>query len=297
MAYNNNPYLDSNQQRHNLPPLRAPAGYDQVAHPPASPRLDSAYDNSDIQDDPYSQNPNMPAGARFYGAGMQDYSRQSLAASEVSLHHPQGSQQHLGSPYADTPNGAGYSPSASFVKGYGGGNYDQYRDEPDSHEMAYRGDSRSNTEKGAVAGYGAEKQGKSRRTLWIIIAVVILLIAAAGVCVYLFIIKPKSDESTDGGSSPGKNNSTVTTRPYTFALTGGDGSQVLKDDNTTFVYHNALGGKWVYDPSKPFDDSAQAQKYTPPLSQKWDWSQRIRGCVPPGSSPFHDDTAHTFSSA
>ncbi|KAH7107767.1 glycoside hydrolase [Auriculariales sp. MPI-PUGE-AT-0066] len=279
MAYNNNPYGNA---RPNVAPLRPPQGYDQVAHPPPSPRLDSAYDNSDIQDDPYSQNPNLPpAGGRFYGAGMNnDYSRQSLAASEVSLHHPQGSQQNLGSPYADTPRG-GYaeSPNASFVKGYGGAG--AYRDEPDSHEMAYRGDSRSyespmpekrdpyGSRDAAAAGGG----GKSKRKLIIGILIAVLVIAIAGVCVYIFIIKPKSDDSKSTGT--GKNSSSSSN--YNFALTGADGSKVLKDDNTTFVYSNKLGGKWVYDPNNPYDDSAQAQSYTPALSKAWNWSDRIRG--------------------
>lgn len=40
-------------------------------------------------------------------------------------------------------------------------------------------------------------------------------------------------------------------------------------NGTTFIYTNQFGGNWV---STPFDDSAQAQSYTPPLNQPWDYS-------------------------
>jgi glucan 1,3-beta-glucosidase len=40
-------------------------------------------------------------------------------------------------------------------------------------------------------------------------------------------------------------------------------------DGSTFIYQNQFGGYWV---SEPFNDSAQAQSYSPPLNQPWDYS-------------------------
>ncbi|EJD53290.1 glycoside hydrolase [Auricularia subglabra TFB-10046 SS5] len=266
----------------NVPPLRVPTGYDAVAHPPPSPRLESAYSsNADIQDDPYLQNPNMPPG-RFYGQGMQgDYSRQSLAASEVSLHHPAGGNASMDSPYPNTPYdsatpGGGYKNSSSA-------HFNPYRDEPDAHQMSYLGDSRTYEsssslppEKSRGNMYASPSGGKSKKRLIFGIVAAVIVVAAIGVCVYIFIIKPKSDDNdSEGGTSkPGKG----TTPPKNLIRTGGDGSTVTMGDGTTFTYRNQFGGFWVDDPDNPFNDTAQAQSYTPPLNQPWVYgTNRIRG--------------------
>jgi glucan 1,3-beta-glucosidase len=37
------------------------------------------------------------------------------------------------------------------------------------------------------------------------------------------------------------------------------------------TYDNSFGGTWVWDPSNPFNNEAQAQNYTPALNQNWTW--------------------------
>ncbi|KZV84050.1 glycoside hydrolase family 5 protein [Exidia glandulosa HHB12029] len=50
------------------------------------------------------------------------------------------------------------------------------------------------------------------------------------------------------------------------------------EDGTTFTYKNSFDGFWVYDPNDPFNDTAQAQSYSPPLNQPWKYgTDRIRG--------------------
>lgn len=258
-----------------LAPLQTPAGYDAVQRAPASPRFEPSYDDvRDIQDDPYAQNPNLPPQGRFYGHAMQnDYSRQSLAASEISLHHPQGG--NMESPY--TP----YD-SANPYRGGSSQQFAAYHDEPDSHQMAYLGDSRSYGNQGmeksdvfaTVASRG--ESSKKKRIVWMVIAGLII-VAIAAVCVYLFIIKPKSDDKKPASGGK-KDDTTGGTKAQNFVTTGKDGSTVTTTDGKTFTYHNSFGGFWVFDPNNPFDDSAQAQSYSAPLNQPWKYgTDRIRG--------------------
>lgn len=39
------------------------------------------------------------------------------------------------------------------------------------------------------------------------------------------------------------------------------------------TYDNPHGGKWVWDPSNPFNNDAQAQSWTPALSANWTWGR------------------------
>lgn len=266
-------------QGQNLPPIRTPSGYDAVQLPPPSPRLDSAFsDNRDIQDDPYLQNPNLPPQQnRFYGAAMHnDYQRQSLAGSEVSLHHPQGAS--IDSPY--TP----YESTPAFRSPVGGPqsasnqHFDPYRDEPDSHQMAYLGGSRPYEppapEKLRQPAYPPPRSSGKKKRIIIIAIVALVILAAAAVCVYIFIIKPKSADD-DSSKPAGSKDSTA---PKNLITTGGDGSTVTMDDGSAFTYKNSFGGFWVYDPNAPFNDTAQAQSYVPPLNQPWKFgTDRIRG--------------------
>lgn len=84
-----------------------------------------------------------------------------------------------------------------------------------------------------------------------------------------------------GGSGGGGNNGTDTGGgggPTAAPITGGDGSTVTTDKNTTFTYKNAFGGFWVDDPNDPFNFNAQAQSWIPPLNQSWNFAKnRIFG--------------------
>ncbi|KAI1785382.1 glycoside hydrolase [Ganoderma leucocontextum] len=84
--------------------------------------------------------------------------------------------------------------------------------------------------------------------------------------------------SNVGGAGQGGDPSHPGSHPKTAVVTGGDGSTVTKEDDSIFTYHNPFGGYWVYDAANPFNNSARANAWTPPLSASWNWSRdRIHG--------------------
>ncbi len=97
--------------------------------------------------------------------------------------------------------------------------------------------------------------------------------------VYFFLIRPK--QSTTGScnttshsptnNNPGHHNNNLVTW-------GTDGSVVTKDDGSTFIYNNTLGGYWVFDPANPLNNTARAQATTPALNEPWNYGvDLIRG--------------------
>ncbi len=124
--------------------------------------------------------------------------------------------------------------------------------------------------------YAAPRTKTKRKALicGIVIAALIILIIAIAVPVYFFVIKKKGGSSGSSSSGSGQTGSTSPTggnTQTTASITGGDGSIVTKDDGSTFVYNNTLGGYWVFDPANPLNESARAQSYSPPLSEQWKW--------------------------
>ncbi|KAG8916641.1 hypothetical protein FRC01_002946 [Tulasnella sp. 417] len=62
------------------------------------------------------------------------------------------------------------------------------------------------------------------------------------------------------------------------SFTGGDGSTIITETGATFAYANKFGGTWYDDPNDPFNNNAQAQSWSPPLSQEWDYQNHpMRG--------------------
>jgi len=139
----------------------------------------------------------------------------------------------------------------------------------------------------------AEKQSayapyasKSRRNTIILSAIgaVVLLLIAVILPVYFLVIKHNSNAAAAQQSQTGTASSpsaTGTATPSKSALiTGGDGSTVTMEDGTTLTYSNPFGGSWYYDPTDPFNNAAQAQSWSPPLNQTFNYgSDRIRGYV------------------
>lgn len=125
----------------------------------------------------------------------------------------------------------------------------------------------------------AGKRGGSRRRL------IILAAALAGVVVLALVIalpvvltrkngNPSNNTSQPGGgdgggggggggdgggNGNGGGNGGGGEPPVSAPITGGDGSTVTTDKNTTFTYRNSFGGFWVQDPDDPFNMNAQAQ--------------------------------------
>ncbi|KAJ3981724.1 glycoside hydrolase family 5 protein [Lentinula detonsa] len=114
-----------------------------------------------------------------------------------------------------------------------------------------------------------------------ILAVIVLAVILP---VYFKIIKPKQNQndsaspaSASAGSSSVGSGSGNPTSP-SGATSGGDGSEIILDDGTTFTYKNSFGGYWVYDPNDPFNNNARPNSWTPPLNTSWDWTtDRIYG--------------------
>ncbi|KAI0915319.1 hypothetical protein AcV5_003824 [Taiwanofungus camphoratus] len=119
-------------------------------------------------------------------------------------------------------------------------------------------------------------------------AVLAIVVLAVVLPVYFVVVKPRRHHGSSsnlgtGGSGGGNGNgggkgSGANPESPTGATTGGNGSVVVMDDGTNFTYINPFGGYWVYDPKNPFDTSARANSWTPPLNTSWDWgADRIFG--------------------
>ncbi|PFH50439.1 glycoside hydrolase family 5 protein [Amanita thiersii Skay4041] len=106
-------------------------------------------------------------------------------------------------------------------------------------------------------------------------ALVGLTVLAVILPVYFTVIKPKKDSGDQQEQSEGN---AAGDESQTDPTTGGDGSTVVMEDGTKFVYANKFGGFWVFDPKDPFNNNAQPNSWTPPLNQSWNWGKdRING--------------------
>jgi len=134
----------------------------------------------------------------------------------------------------------------------------------------------------------SEKQQRKRNPLlYAVIGLVALAVIAVAVVVpvYFKVIKTNKSATTASSSNGGSPSASPTASPTGgnnpssgVVTTGGDGSTVTKDDGTTFTYNNKFGGFWVFDPANPFNNSARAQSWSPPLSQEWKYgTDVIRG--------------------
>ncbi|KAG8819541.1 hypothetical protein FRC19_009715 [Serendipita sp. 401] len=141
---------------------------------------------------------------------------------------------------------------------------------------------------GQVPLYGSQQTNRRRpkmncvTKLIIIVCALLLLAVAVFVPLWFFVLRDKlghgghssSSSSSNHNSNNGANSGTTATNngdEQHVVTTGGDGSLVTKDDGSTFMYNNTFGGFWVLDPSNPLNESAQAQSWTKPLSQQWQW--------------------------
>lgn len=130
----------------------------------------------------------------------------------------------------------------------------------------------------------------SRKKLFFVLGgVAAFIIVAVAVAVPVAITQTKKSSSSSNSSSSepsttGPDNSGTgetggpTSSGPTSAVTGGDGTTITTDKGTTFTYVNKFGGVWYDDPNDPYNNNAQAQSWSPPLSQEWDYQNTpIRG--------------------
>lgn len=253
--------------------------------------------------DPYSQHMSAPplddelnlnepsinlVRPRFLGTLDGEGIRQSLAS--VGSSRPQSENAH--SLYALNPESlsARGSPNLHSDPAFSA----PYRDDPRSPSVDVFDGPSVPMESFSQARFLKEKQAlyasptsKSRRRNVIVLAAlggVILLIVIVVVPVYFLAIKPHSNKSSSSQSSHSTATSPSSTgspsSPKSAAITGGDGSTVTMDDGTTFTYHNSFGGFWYYNPKDPLNNGAQAQSWTPPLNETFNYGTNpIRGCV------------------
>lgn len=140
-------------------------------------------------------------------------------------------------------------------------------------------------EKGEPAG------GKSRKKLWIGLAAAFVILAGLGVGLGVGLTQRNRNTTNAGNASAGQgqeiveNGSTRTTTPSATSTSaqasatptqptfGLQGSTILLANGTNVTYDNPYGGRWVWDPENPFNNTAQAQSYTPALNEQWKWGQ------------------------
>jgi len=222
---------------------------------------------------------NLPPGAshpRFLGAALYDDPSFSFRDSYASQNTFQTAQSFANSSvYALNPD-----PATPAEAQFSGTYHDDPRDtennagspgHPGSPSPQYLAEKRTTY---------AVPRVKSKRGLIIggaILAAAIVLVAVV-VPVYFAVIKPKSSNAAASTSS-GAPNPTSTSQPAsTTVVTGGDGSKITTEDGTTFTYSNPFGGTWYWDPKDPFNNNAQAQSWTPPINQTFQFgTDRIFG--------------------
>ncbi|PWN51778.1 glycoside hydrolase [Violaceomyces palustris] len=136
--------------------------------------------------------------------------------------------------------------------------------------------------------YGKPKEQYSAKKKGLILCAVAILI---GILVTVIVVPitqvllKKNDDSIKSSSQGGQGDesaggtSTSTSAPSTPTRTvsvyGYNGSEIDLGNGKKFMYINNFGGHWV---SQPLNDSAQAQNYTPPLDQEFDYiNNRILG--------------------
>ncbi|SGY89872.1 BQ5605_C039g11774 [Microbotryum silenes-dioicae] len=170
----------------------------------------------------------------------------------------------------------------------GMGVYDKYEDHEMSDKSKRRGASNvaggRKLAKDGKVGFWGRLSGRGRKFL-LLLALVILLIIIFAVAIPTAIIKhknEKSDAASGSSGTTGKGTHTTSataakgiptgasgSKDWKTAAYGGDGSIVYTEDGSSFTYNNSFGGFWV---SIPFNDTAQAQDYVPPLNKEWDYS-------------------------
>ncbi|KAH6910207.1 ectomycorrhiza-upregulated exo-beta-1,3-glucanase GH5 [Coprinopsis sp. MPI-PUGE-AT-0042] len=113
-----------------------------------------------------------------------------------------------------------------------------------------------------------------RRILTLVAGAILILALSIGLPLGLSFSRkaPASLTSNGTGLAPGETDS-ANPLPHDFTVSGGDGSEIITEDGSTFVYSNKFGGFWVFDPNDPFNDSAQPNSWTPSLNQSWDFTK------------------------
>lgn len=142
--------------------------------------------------------------------------------------------------------------------------------------------------------YAPPNKSKRKFIIGAIVVGVVIAAIAIVVALYFTVIKKSgktsdainnnngnNNNNTDNNNNNNNNNGNNNNTTNTFLKSGGDGSIIHLDDGTNMTYSNPFGGIWYWDPEDPFNNDAQAQSWTPPLNQSFNWgTDRIFGSVP-----------------
>ncbi|KAG8922493.1 hypothetical protein FRC00_007395, partial [Tulasnella sp. 408] len=275
-------------------PHRSTAAYDPVNNP----------SNLDLTDVHYNDEPPMsqlPPGAtqprflapRFQGQDVNEPGfRTSYASSQVSLNAPSYQTADYESVHG-LNFGQQHRPTTSLTSSAAAGGLgspllpnERYRDDPYAHPNESAG-AIPLSPVGTGQGYREypEKRDqytsprqKSKRKLWLILGIIILIlliIAAVGIPVYIFIVKPRLNSSTEGAKTDGGSHTGTGNTGSNDSNDSNDDVVVTGSDGSTITMEN---GYWYYDPKDPFNNGAKAQSYTPALNETWDWNNdRVYG--------------------
>jgi glucan 1,3-beta-glucosidase len=231
-------------------------------------------------------------GASREALGAHGGEHEALAAPAAPFSHDQGpfatprESGHF-DPYKDT-----YPPTPSSpALGAGAGLLDTGRTSPYHDEPGHAGlpagaaatapMARVGTRGSGYAAPGAynEKPAAPRRRklLWLGLCLGLLLLIGLGVGLGVGL---GTHHGGSGGSGKSGSGTDPSTGAKNVAKSGGDGSTVMTNNGSTFQYNNTFGGFWVWDPANPFNNSAQCNSWTKPLTEKWDFvNDRIFGCA------------------
>lgn len=232
---------------------------------------------SELGSEDMQYNPDLPSGAaypRFLAAAQYDDQRgdrQSYASSQYTF---PATASEYNSVYALDPSGA-----ARRYQDDPGGVYHPGEYAVPMSPMGVGDRSRFLQEKDTI--YSPPRENLKRKfTIIAIVLGLVVLVLAIGIPVYLLMIKPKSQKPASAAASTVSSKSSPTSSPTASStpVSGGDGSVIMMEDGTTFVYRNPFGGRWYYDEKDPFNNGAKAQSWTPALNETFRYGiDQIRG--------------------
>lgn len=280
----NTPYhpVGAGEGHQDDPPIDLPGVYRDLPSPTTpnmNPPQDPPFDPSDLARDSLVEDGIVRP--RFLGHAAEGTGpRGSLASSFVVPP----SNDNSSSIYALNPLGHGRDSTAGYSTV-------PYQDDPHDSDLVP-----GTVSPGRRGAYLEEKRdayaspSKSKRKIIIgAIAIGVIVVAIAiVVALYFTVIKKNGKTSSgiggsDGGgnnNNNGNNNGNNTTPSSNLAKSGGDGSKITLDDGSQMTYSNKFGGTWYWDASDPFNNNAQAQSWTPPLNQSFNWgTDRVFGSV------------------
>ena len=202
----------------------------------------------------------------------------SAATSRDYLGEHSGSMANPGSPHLGyTQSHSGDSTAFLAGQGSGMGHGEKYSDGsmlgdsdgPPEHMLRSHNNSSSQYRK---AGGFLGAAGSRRRRGIIIGSLILLAVIIAAVIGGVVAARNSSDStassSGSGGALSSDNDKGADQATRDSAITGANGSIVTMEDGTKFTYVNNFGGHWV---ATPFSNDAQAQSYSKPLNQSWDF--------------------------